>query len=87
VVNCVRDQLRQSTAEVIRLEYVFENTAKIRPSRLVRIDRHCSVTKIQRSYIVKPKDMINMAMRYQNRVEKFDIGSECLLTEIGRRID
>ena len=86
-LDSVRYQLRQPTAEMGRFEDVFEDTAKVDPRDLIRIDPHRPVTKIQRPDIVEPKHMIDVAVRYQHRVEMADVGPQRLLTKIDRGID
>jgi len=45
------------------------------------------MSKIQRTNVVKPKNVIDMAMGYQDGVKKLDICTECLLAEINGRVD
>jgi hypothetical protein len=83
VLDRVRDKLRQPTAEMRRVKDVFENAAKIAPRDLVCVNAHCAVSKIERSYIVKPKNVIDVTMRYQNRIKVANICPQRLLPKIG----
>ena len=75
VIDSVRDQLRQSTANMVWLKYVFEYSPEIFPRRLIRVDRHRAVFEIQRTNVIETKNVIDMAMRDQHGIQKFDIRS------------
>ena len=45
------------------------------------------MAKIERPNIVEPKNMIYVAMRYQNRIEMADLRTQGLLAKIYRGID
>ena len=83
----VRDQLRQSSAEMRRLEDVLEDAPEVDPRDLVREDRHRAVTEIQRPNIIKPEDVIDVAVRDQNRIELANISPKRLLAKIAGCID
>jgi hypothetical protein len=70
-----------------RFEDVLEYAAEIDPGRFIRKDGHCSIAEIQRPDVIKAEDVVNVAMRYQYRVEPPDICAKRLLAEIGRGID
>ena len=86
-VNGVRDQLRQSAAEVGGFEDVLEDALEIDPCDVVCEDRHRSESKIQRADVVETEDVIDVAVRNQNSVEAFDLCPQRLLPEIARSID
>ena len=71
VINRVRYQLRQAAADVVRLEDVLENSPEVFPRGLIRIDGHRAISKIQWTDVVKTEYVIDVTMRYQNRIEKF----------------
>ena len=83
----VRDELRQPAAEMRRLEDVLEDAPKVDPRDLVREDRHRTVAEVQGTYIVEPEDVIDVAVRDEDRVDVADIGSKRLLPKIARCID
>jgi hypothetical protein len=85
--NSVRYQLRQAAAKMRWLENILENSPKIGPRDLVRINTHRSVTKIERPYIIKPKNVINVAMRYENSIKMADLRTQSLLAKVYRRIN
>src|SRR5688500_10709228 len=51
-INNMRNQLRQSAADVCRLKNILKDPAKIGPRDLVRVYTHCTITKIQRPNII-----------------------------------
>ena len=72
--NSVRNQLRQSAANMVGFKNVFENSSKICPRRFVCVNLHCAEFEVQRTNVVETKYVIHMTMRDQHGVEKFDIG-------------
>ena len=86
-VNGVRDQLRQSAAEVGGPEDVLEDALQIDPCDVVREDRHRSVSKIQWANIVQAKDVIDVAVRYEHGVKPFYFCPQRLLPEVDGCID
>src|SRR5687768_10060801 len=60
--NNVRDHHRQTTTEVRRLEDVFEHPPDIYPGALVCINAQRSETKVERTNVVEPEDMIGVTV-------------------------
>lgn len=83
----VRDELRQPAAEMGRLKYVLKDPAKVGPGDLIGKDRHCPVAKVERPDVIKPEDVIDVAMSDQHRVELADICPKSLLAKVRRGID
>ena len=87
MIDGMRDQLRQAAAEMDRLEYVLKDPAEIDPRDLIGKNGHRPKPEIQRTNIVEPENMVDMAMRDQNGIQITDVCPQGLLTEIGRGID
>ena len=71
----VRDQLRKTPAEVRWLKDVLKDSAKVAPRDLVRIHAHCTMAEIERPDIVEPEDVIDVTVRYEDRIEAIDFCS------------
>lgn len=78
----VRYELGQTAAKMNGFEDVLKNSPKVDPGNIIRKDRHRTVSEIQRSNIIEPKNMIYVAVRDQNRVKIIDAGTKGLLTKI-----
>jgi hypothetical protein len=78
----VRYELWQAATEVRRIKNVLEDSPQIDPRRFVCINAHRPVAKIQRPNIIEAKNVIDVAVRNQNRVEVTNAGSQRLLTKI-----
>jgi hypothetical protein len=78
----VGNNLRQSSAKVRGLEDVFENSSDVRPRSLVCIDSEGTIAKIQGANIVKAKNVISMAVGYQDRIKAFQPIAQSLLTKV-----
>lgn len=83
----VRYQLRESTAKVHGFENILKDPAEVDPRNVISEDRHRSVPEIQRTNIVEPKDVIDVTMGYQDRVEVIDPRTQGLLAKVRGRID
>ena len=70
-----------------RFENVLKDPAEVDPRNIIREDRHCTVPEIQRTNIVEPKDVIDVTMGYQDRVEITDPSTQGLLAKVRGRID
>lgn len=81
-VDRVRDQLRQAAAKMNGMKNVLKDPAKIDPRDLIREDRHRTVPKIQRAYVIQAEHVVDVTVCYQNRVEPVDLGTQGLLTKI-----
>jgi hypothetical protein len=68
-------------------EDVFKDPPKVGPRDLIRINTHRSVSKIERTYVVEPKDVINVTVSNQNGVKIFDLCAKSLLAKIDRGIN
>src|SRR2546427_5638232 len=77
----VRNNLRQSAAEMRRLKHVLKNASDVFPGAFVRIQSQRAMTKVQRANVVEPEDVIRMTVRYQHRVEMFEPMPQSLLTK------
>ena len=64
----MRNQLRQTAAEMSRFENILKDAFDVGPRDLVGIDAHRAIAKIERTNIIQPENMVNVAMRNQNRV-------------------
>ena len=71
----MRNKLRQASPDMRRLKNVFEDPPEVGPRDLVRVNTHRSVSKIERTYVVEPKDVIDVTMRYQNELSYEDIAT------------
>lgn len=78
----VRNQPRQAAAEMCWLKNVLENSLEVDPSDVVRKYRHRSVAKVEWANVIKTKNVIDVAVRYQNCVEMANIRPESLLSKI-----
>ena len=87
VLDCVRNELRQTAAEMRRLKNILKNAPQILPGDFVGENAHRAVSEIERADVVKPENVVNVAVRNQNRVEKFYARAQGLLPEIYRSID
>src|SRR5690606_17905784 len=83
----VRDQLRKPSAKMRRFKNVLEDPAKIDPRNIVSEYRHRTVSKIQRANVVKPEDVVNVAVSYQDGVEIIHPGAQGLRPKGRRGID
>src|SRR4029077_17407425 len=73
VCDRMRNKLRQSAADMRWFKNVFKDPPKILPRDLVGIDAHSPVSEIERTNVIEPEDVIDMAMRDQYSVEIFDV--------------
>lgn len=87
VMDRVRDQLRQASAKMRRLEDVLEYPPQIHPRSLISIDPHRPVAKIQRPNVIETEHVVDVTMRDQHRVQAPDTGAQRLLAEIRRSIN
>src|SRR5687768_15486485 len=83
----VRDQLGQTAAEMRRVKNILKDSTKIYPRDLVRVNTHRPVTKIERPNVVETEDMIDVAVRDQDRVQSLDLRTQRLLSKINRCVD
>ena len=79
----MRNYLRQATAEMRRLEDVFEDAFDVDPRPFIRINAECAKAKVQRANVIETEDVISVTMRDQDRVEMTQAKPQCLLSEIG----
>src|SRR5215213_11834655 len=83
----VRNDLRQTAAEMRRLEDVLENAFDVHPGTFIRTDTERAKTKVERADVVETENVIGVTVSDQNRVEMFKSKAQCLLSKVGRRID
>ena len=84
--NRVRDDLRQTAAEVGRLEDVFEDAPDVQPRAFVGIDAERAMPEVQGAYVVKPEDVIGVTVRDEHRVKPLQLLAQRLLPKIRRSI-
>lgn len=87
VEDRMRDKLRKPAAQMGRLKNVLKYPAKVGPGDVIGKDRHWAVAKIERPDVIKAKDMIDVAMRYQHGIEPPDICSQGLLAKVRRGVN
>jgi hypothetical protein len=83
----VGDQLRQPAADMRRHKNILENTVKVFPGDLVRIDAHRAIAEIQWADVVEAKNVIDVTMCNEDKIEAFDPGAQRLLAKIDGSID
>ena len=83
----MRDQLRQTAAKVRRFKNVLKDPTEIDPCDAVRKDWHRTEAEIQRPYVVQAKNVIDVAVRYEDRVETSYPRTQRLLAKVDRGID
>src|SRR5215813_8392839 len=83
----VRNELRQTSADVFALEDVREDAPQTPPRALARVYRNGAAPEIDRANVVEAEDVVDMAMCDQQRVEPVDLFAQRLLAKIGRNID
>src|SRR5436190_20980992 len=87
VDDYVRNNLRQPTTKVGRLENILKDSANILPGALVRIKPQRAIPKIQGANVIKTKDVIGMTMSDEDGVEVPQTNFQSLLSKITRRVD
>src|ERR1044072_3740191 len=83
----MRNYLRQSTAQMRRLEDVFEDAANINPGALVGIETQRAITEIQRANIIEAKNVVSMAVSDQYCVQPLQAVAQGLLAKVGGCVD
>jgi hypothetical protein len=83
----VRNDLRKTAAEMVRLKDVLKDSANIHPGSLVGVKPDWTIPEIQRPDVVQPEYMIDVAMCNQYRIQPTQSVSQSLLPEIRRGVD
>jgi len=85
--NCMRDDLREPTAEMRRLEDILKDAANVFPRALVRVQPESAMPKIQRANVVETKDMIGVTVCNENCVKVSQANLQSLLAKVARSVD
>src|SRR5262245_51875210 len=69
----VRNELRQTSADVFALEDIREDAPQTPPRALASINRNGAAPEIDRANVVEAEDVVGVAMGDQQRVEPVDL--------------
>src|SRR5207302_703602 len=81
------NNLWQPTAKMRGLKDVTEDAANVDPGAFIRVKAQRAMTKVERTNVVKSKDVIGMTVRDQHGIEMLQPITQRLLAKVSRGID